>query len=79
METKMAKWTKEEELKILMDSIAAHERGDFAEETRLSRLLPLAPHLAKVAKELYGKQILIDNGYDLSLANEKFGEGWLDR
>jgi hypothetical protein len=75
----MAKYTMEEEAKILQDAYAASERGDEAEHLRLLKLLPLAPHLAKVAKKIWGKDFLINTGADLSLANEKFGEGWLDR
>ena len=43
------------------------------------RKLPLAPGLAEIAKDMYGKEYLIENGYDLSEANAEFGDGWLDQ
>jgi hypothetical protein len=75
----MAKYTREEEAKILQDAFAASKRGDEAEYYRILKLLPLAPLLAKFAKENWGKEGLLEAGFDLSLADEKFGPGWLDR
>jgi hypothetical protein len=51
----MPKYTMEEEAKILQDSQAAASRGDKAEQLRILKLLPLAPHLAKVAKKIWEK------------------------
>ena len=72
-------YTNEEMLRILDASLAANDRGDYAEEKRLLRSLPIEPITAKVAKRMYGKQYLLDEGYDLSHANEEYGEGWLDK
>jgi hypothetical protein len=75
----MSQLTHEQRLGIIQASLDANERGDHEEEIRLIRLLPLPAHLAKAAKEMYGKEYLIERGYDLSEANEAFGHGWLDR
>ncbi len=75
----MALMTLEEKGKIIQACFAASSRGDKKEASRLRRSLPLAPHLAMVAKEMYGKKYLIDRGYDLSEADAEFGDGWLER
>lgn len=75
----LEKFTDEEAMQILDDSFAAGERGDREEEKRLIRLIPLDPALALAGRNTFGKEALLDEGFDLSLANEKFGEGWLDR
>jgi hypothetical protein len=64
----------------LLDAIkAAEDADDEAEAERLMRTLPLAPALARIAKENYGKEFLIEHGYNLSEANVEYGDGWLDR
>jgi hypothetical protein len=75
----MAKMTKEEEFDILQASLDAADRGDYEEENRLLLLLPLAPHLAKVAKDLWGKDYLLQEGFDLSEAEAAYGPNWLDQ
>lgn len=63
----------------LLDAIEkAEDASDEAEAGRLMRELPLAPGLAKIAKEMYGKEYLINRGYNLTEANAEFGDGWLD-
>lgn len=70
-----------EEKGVILDAIrTAEDAGNDDEAERLMRhVLPLAPHLAKVAKEMYGKRYLVEAGYNLSEANAEFGDGWLDR
>ncbi|MDR3299679.1 MAG: hypothetical protein LBU43_06680 [Candidatus Accumulibacter sp.] len=75
----MSQLTNEQTSYIIHASLEAAARGDAAEESRLIRLLPLAPHLAKVAKEMWGKEYLLQEGYDLSEADAAFGADWLDR
>lgn len=58
--------------------LAADERGDKAEVTRLLKSLPLDPDYAMAKKVLMGKERLLAQGWDLTEANMKFGEGWLD-
>lgn len=72
----MAKLTLEEEAKIIRASLDA---SDEEEELRLLRMLPLAPHLAMAGKEVFGAEYMKTAGYDLSEANEEFGDGWLDK
>lgn len=69
-----------EEKEVVLDAIyEANLAGDEAEAGRLMRKLPLAPGLAEIAKDMYGKEYLVENGYDLSEANAEFGDGWLDK
>ena len=75
----MGKLTKEERAKILRASLDAADAGDEEEELRLLRMLPLAPHLAMAGKEVFGVEHMKNAGYDLSEANEEFGDGWLDK
>lgn len=70
--------------RLSMDErIALHEAifaaTDEEEKERLMMRIPLAPKLAMIAKEMYGKKALLADGYDLSEANEEFGDGWLDK
>jgi hypothetical protein len=39
--------------------------------------LPLEPHLAKIWKEKIGLEALLQQGYDLSLVEAKYGKNWL--
>lgn len=67
------------EKEVILDAIyEANLAGDEDEAGRLMRKLPLAPGLAQIAKEMYGKEYLTSRGYDLSEANAEFGDGWLD-
>jgi len=75
----MPRLTLEEEAKIIRASFEASDAGDEEEEFRLLQLLPLAPHLAMAGKEVYGAEYMKSAGYDLSEANEEFGDGWLDK
>ena len=71
--------TTEQKYAILDASLAAAERGDTDEQGRLIRQIPLAPHLAKAAKEIWGKAFLLQEGYDLSAAEAAYGPNWLDQ
>jgi hypothetical protein len=71
--------TREQTLDILNGINEATGRGDEKEAARLSRMLPLAPHLAKAVKDMYGKDYLLSLGYDLSEADAEYGAGWIDR
>lgn len=68
-----------EEKEVILDAIyAANRAGNEDEAQRLMIELPLAPGMAQIAKELYGKEYLIENGYNLSEANMEFGDDWLN-
>ncbi len=71
--------TTEQKYAILDASLAAAERGDRPEHSRLIRQIPLVPHLAKTAKEIWGKEFLLKAGYDLSAAEAAYGSDWLDQ
>lgn len=75
----IAKLTMEEKTEIIKASLEASEAGDEEEELRLLRMLPMAPHLAMAAKEVYGVDYVKGSGWDLSDANEEFGDGRLDQ
>jgi hypothetical protein len=64
----------------LLDAIqVAEHAGDKDEAYRLMVKLPLHPGMAEIGKELYGKEFLLESGYDLSEANAEFGDDWLDK
>lgn len=73
----MTTLTREETLKIIQDAQAARRRGDYEEASRISKQLPLAPHLAMFLKEELGPENLITEGYDLSEAEAEYGKDWL--
>ncbi len=75
----MAKYTREEKQEILLAAMAARKRGDWEEADRISNKLPMAPHLAMSYFTSYGKEALFEAGFDLSEANEAFGEGWYNQ
>ena len=64
------------ELYRLIDE--AEERGDEAEYWRLTLMIPIDPDVAMADKQVYGKEHLLSMGFDLTEANLKWGEGWLD-
>lgn len=69
--------TKAEYNHILEETNAAWETGDIEKGVELSKQLPLAPHLAKAAKKLWGKEFLLESGFDLSAAEAEYGCDWL--
>lgn len=69
----------EEEYDALSDEMwAAREKGDMETYRRLGCMLPAHPDAAKIFKEVYGKEYVLALGLDLTEANLRFGEGWLD-
>lgn len=75
----MSTLTLADRAKILRASLKAAEAGNDEEEYRLMMMLPLAPHLAMAAKEVYGVEYVKTSGFDLSEANRKFGDAWLEK
>lgn len=75
----MSHFTHEETLTIIEQSQAARAAGNYEEGMRIAKRLPIAPHLAKAAKEIWGKKFLVEGGYDLSEAEVAYGKDWLDR
>ncbi len=57
----------------------ALERDATDEELReIFQKIPISPENAKYAKRVYGKELMLQAGTNLALANAEFGEGWLD-
>jgi hypothetical protein len=75
----MEKLTREERFRILSASLAAKERGEHEEASRLIKKIPLPTHLVAAGKELFGIEYLRAQGYDLSEAETAHGKAWLDR
>jgi hypothetical protein len=69
--------TTEEKLDIAMKAHEYLEAGDKEAAVLIMKQIPLAPHLAKVAKEFSGADFLIKGGFNLSEAEAEFGPGWL--
>lgn len=74
----MSELSREEKLDILEKALEARKCGDNEEAARWSKKIPLAPHLAMVAKDIMGKDFLIKNEYNLSAAEEAYGRNWLN-
>lgn len=57
-----------------MDALLA---GDQEESDRILRVMPIHPRWAKIAAEVYGKEFA-KRSFNLTHADEVYGEGWLD-
>lgn len=71
--------THEERLTIIESSLAAAEAGNDEESQRIIQQLPLAPHIAKAAKDVMGVEYLLNSGFDLSRAEAEYGKNWLNQ
>jgi len=65
----------DEKLDIGMKAVELCNAGDEEGFSRVMRSIPLPPYMAKVAKELWGADILVQGGWNLSEA--EYGSGWL--
>ena len=70
-------WTLREYLNLKRQWREAIERGDENADEMLC-VIPVDPDLAMSRKILRGKDAVLASGWDLTEANLKFGEGWLD-
>jgi hypothetical protein len=70
--------TFEEKAKAMLRSIELKEAGNIEEADAIMQQLPLPPFLAKALKESLGAEFLINGGYNLSEAEEKYGSNWLE-
>jgi hypothetical protein len=80
LENKMSQkqmMTLDERLAIGLKAHEYMEAGNKAEAVRIMKQIPLAPHLAKAAKEFSGVDFLIKGGFNLSEAEAEFGPDWL--
>lgn len=66
-------------LDIVEEYLAARKRNAPIEEIReITKHIPVDPRHALFMKRQYGKEFLITGKFNLTLANEQYGEGWLD-
>jgi hypothetical protein len=70
--------TEDEKVAITMKAIGLLHAGDEEGAHALLSTLPLSPCLAKVFKEKLGADFLINDSYNLSEAEAKFGPNWLN-
>ena len=71
--------TEREKAAILVKSFELRDAGKEAEAHALLATIPMPPYLAKVTKEKWGADALVQGGWNLSAAEEQFGQGWLTR
>ncbi len=66
-------------LDIVEQYLEASARDAPLEEIReITKHIPVDPRHALFMKKQYGKEFLIEGKFNLTLANEQYGEGWLD-
>jgi hypothetical protein len=68
-----------ERLAIGVKAHELREAGKEDEALALDMTIPLAPFLAKIAKEKIGPEFLLKSGLNLSEAEAEFGKNWLTR
>ena len=71
-------FTQKEVLALCDEMSEAMDNGDREAVERVSSIFPVDPGVAKIFKEVYGKEFILDLGFDLTEANLVYGEGWLD-
>ncbi|MDR0639787.1 MAG: hypothetical protein LBG27_12960 [Spirochaetaceae bacterium] len=69
--------TTDEKLDLIVKGNEYLKAGNKAEAMRIMKQVPLAPHLAKAAKEFCGADFLIKGGYNMAEAEAAFGPDWL--
>ena len=74
----MSQMTHEEVNTLLAQAIRASEQGNYDKQKSLLQKLPLPAHLAKIAKDMWGKDFLKCSQWDLSEAEVLYGKNWLD-
>jgi hypothetical protein len=78
-EAAMPQMTLEVKFAIRRHSLELEKQGKIEESLRVHKQIPLAPYLAKFAKEKMGVDFLINEGWNLSEAEEEYGPDWLSR
>ena len=71
--------TLEEKLKILEQVRQLESEGRIEEATILNMTVPLPPHIAKAAKEVFGAEYVKKAGFNLVEAEAEYGKGWLEK
>ncbi len=57
---------------------AALDKGDTDEVLEVGKKIPFPPRILKGMKEIYGKDYILERGFNLRHANAAYGNGWLD-
>ncbi len=71
-------FSSDERMEILGHGLDAYEAGDRKKALEIAKQVPIQPGVANAFKQVYGVKYLVDAGFDLSEAIEKYGEEWLD-
>ena len=71
-------WTLRDFIEANRKANEADDRGDHEEAERIWLTIPADPYYVLAQKKLFGKEAVLEMGWDLTEANLKFGEGWLD-
>jgi hypothetical protein len=69
--------TLDEKFVVLHEAHALRDSGDIEGYNRVMKTVPVPDYLAKVIKEKVGLDFLLQLGWNLSEAEEKFGAAWL--
>ena len=68
-----------EELRLMEKVIELVSQNDWVTANKLFKKIAISPETAMAAKKQWGAQFLIDGGYNLSWAEEKYGKDWLNK
>jgi hypothetical protein len=71
--------TLEEKVMTMYKATLLLDEGKRDEAHKLIASVPLKPELAKIGKEVYGTDFLINGGYNLLEANKAYGKDWLNK
>lgn len=71
-------FTKEEYDALANEITAAIKRRDDETVNRLAKVLPMDANVLMAFGSVLGRNFILDVGYDLTQANMKFGEGWIN-
>jgi len=71
--------TLDEKLAISYKAVALWQAGYKERFSRVIRIVPMLPYLAKVAKENIGVDFLKNGGWNLLEVEAEFGRDWLSR
>jgi hypothetical protein len=69
--------TDKEKLQTMYNAVMLRREGKEDEATCLIRSVPLMPGMAKIFKEVYGADFVLECGYNLLEADEAYGKDWL--
>jgi hypothetical protein len=69
--------TIEEKAKIVYEAVKLFDEGKDEEAWQVFKSVPLLPKMAKIFKEVYGPNFLIECGYNLLEVEEAYGKDWL--